>query len=138
VDALEPDRLVDAHHDRERRVDLGEGLEDARVAGLRQPLAAVLLGHVEPAQPALAQLLDDVVSEPALLLDLARVDLRLGKLAQRRVQAADLLLLVGVRPGHGKTSSSAISPMKSDFANDETSSRASLGFSVVAPSTRRA
>ena len=28
-DALEADRLVDAQHDRERRVDLGEGLEHA-------------------------------------------------------------------------------------------------------------
>ena len=41
VDALEADRLVDAEHDRQRRVDLGEGLEDARVAGLREALAAV-------------------------------------------------------------------------------------------------
>ena len=43
VDALEADRLVHPHDDRERPVDLGELLGDAAVAGLRQTLAAVLL-----------------------------------------------------------------------------------------------
>ena len=38
-----------AQDDRERRVDLGEGLEHARVAGLGEALAAVPLRHVEAA-----------------------------------------------------------------------------------------
>ena len=50
VDPLVADRLVDAEDDRERRVDLGEGLEDARVAGLGEALAAVLLVDVEAEQ----------------------------------------------------------------------------------------
>ena len=43
VDALEADRLVDAEDDRQRGVDPGEGLEHARIAGLREALAAVAL-----------------------------------------------------------------------------------------------
>ena len=96
VDALEADRLVDAEDDRERRVDLGEGLEDPRVAGLGEALAAVLLVDVEPAEAGLAELLDRVVADPALLLDLAVVD-ALADLARGGVQPADLLLLVRVR-----------------------------------------
>ena len=100
VDALEADRLVHAEHDRERRVDLGEGLEHARVAGLREALAAVALVDVEAAEPGLAELADHVVADPALLLDLAVVHAR-ADLARGGVQVADPLLLVGVgrRPG---------------------------------------
>jgi len=47
---------VDPHHDRQRGVDLGEGLEDTAVAGLAEALAAVLLGRIETAEPALAKL----------------------------------------------------------------------------------
>ena len=71
-DALVADRLVDAEDDRERPVDLGEGLEDARVAGLGEALAAVLLVDVEAAAARLAELADHVVADPAVLLDLAR------------------------------------------------------------------
>ena len=55
VDALEADRLMHAEHDRERRVDLGEGLEHPRVAGLGEALPAVLLVDVEAAEPGFAQ-----------------------------------------------------------------------------------
>src|SRR5262249_16944504 len=98
-DALEPDRLVHAHDDRKRRVDLRERLENARVAGLREALAAVLLGNVEAAQPALADLADRLVADPALLLDLAAV-VALAELAQRVDEPADAVLLarLGLRP----------------------------------------
>ena len=97
-DALVADRLVHAEHHRERGVGLGERLEDAAVAGLREALAAVLLRHVEAAEPALAELADHVVADPALLLDRPRIDLLGGVLAQPADQIADLALLALVGP----------------------------------------
>ena len=99
VDALEADRLVDAEDDRQRGVDPGEGLEHARVAGLREALAAVALRDVEAAQAALAQLADHVVADPAVLLDLARVKPG-AELVRGRDQRPHVLLLggVGLRP----------------------------------------
>jgi hypothetical protein len=95
-DALHPDRLVHAHDHRQRSVGLGELLEHAAVAGLRKPGAAVLLGHVEAGQAALAQLGDLVVADPALLLDGVLV-VALAELARRLHEPAHLLLLLGVR-----------------------------------------
>ncbi len=98
-DSLVADRLVDAEDDRERPVDLGELLEDARVAGLREALPAVALVDVEPAEPGVAELADHVVADPAVLLDLAVVD-RLADRAGTGAELADLdlLVLVGLRP----------------------------------------
>jgi hypothetical protein len=48
-DPLHPDRLMHAHHDRERGIDLRKRLEHPAVARLREALPAVLLGDVEPA-----------------------------------------------------------------------------------------
>ncbi len=96
VDALEADRLVDAEDDRQGRVDLGEGLEDARVAGLREALASVGLVDVEAAQPGLAELADHVVADPPLLLDLAVVHPG-PDVARGRVERPDPLLLARVR-----------------------------------------
>src|SRR3954452_10701609 len=98
MDALEPDRLVDTHHDREGRVDLGERLEDAGIPGLGEPLTSVALGHVEAAEARVAQLTHQAVAEPLLLLDLPRVDV-LADLARGGDQPADPLLLVAVRLG---------------------------------------
>jgi hypothetical protein len=95
VDALEPDRLVDTHDDRERRVDLGERLEHTGVAGLREALAAIALRDIQAAEPAVAQLLHEAVAEPAPFLDLARVHL-FADLPGGGAQPADLLLLGGV------------------------------------------
>jgi hypothetical protein len=64
---------VDAEHDRQGAVDLADRLEYARVAGLREALAAVLLVDVEAEDAALAQRRDRLVADPALLLDRARV-----------------------------------------------------------------
>ncbi len=89
---------MDAQDDRECRVDVGEGLEDARVPGLGEALAAVLLVHVEAQKAGLAQVAEELVGDPALVLELAVV-LAARDLARRPDQAADLLLLVGV--GHG-------------------------------------
>ena len=72
-DALEADRLVDAEDDRQRRVDLADGLEDARVAGLREALPAVLLVDVEAERADLAEVAKDLVGDPALLLRLPGV-----------------------------------------------------------------
>jgi hypothetical protein len=47
-DAFEADRLVDAEDDREGGVDLADGLEDPRIAGLGEALPAVLLIDIEP------------------------------------------------------------------------------------------
>jgi hypothetical protein len=88
-------------HDRERRVDAGEGLEDARVPRLREALAAVFLGHVEAAEAALAELADDVVADPPLLLDLSRVEAR-PELVSRGDEGSDLVLLAGIRLGPGE------------------------------------
>jgi hypothetical protein len=98
VDALEADRLVHAEHDRERRVDLGEGLEDPCVARLGKALAAVALVDVEAEEPGFAEVADEVVANPPLLLDLAVVHAR-ADLARGRVQLADALLLGGVGLG---------------------------------------
>ena len=89
-----------AHDDGERPVDLRELLGDAAVAGLRKASAAVLLRHVEPEQPALAELPDLVVTDPAPLLDGALVVV-LAELAGGRHELADplLLALVGARVG---------------------------------------
>jgi hypothetical protein len=97
-DALVADRLVDAEHDRERRVGLGERLEDAAVAGLGEPLAAVLLGHVEAAEAALAEVADQLVADPAALLNRARVDHVVRVVAQPADQLAHLALLGLVGP----------------------------------------
>ena len=95
-DALHPDRLVDAHDHRERAVDLGELLGDAAVAGLAEPGAAVLLRHVQPQQPALAELADLVVADPAALLHGALVVV-LAELAHRGHALADALALLIAR-----------------------------------------
>ena len=55
ADALVADRLVHAEHDRQRGVDLADRLEHARVAGLREALAAVLLVDVEAHDADLAE-----------------------------------------------------------------------------------
>ena len=81
-DALVADRLVHAEHHRERGVGLGERLEDTAVAGLREALAAVLLCHVEAAEPAFAEVANHVIADPTLLLDRARVDPLRGVLTQ--------------------------------------------------------
>ena len=95
---LQPDRLVHAHADRQRAVDLADRLEHARVAGLRQPLAAVLLGHVEAHEPELAEVAVDLVGDPALVVDLARVDV-LGRVARgsAAIELADLVGLLAAR-----------------------------------------
>jgi hypothetical protein len=96
-DRLHADRLVNAHDHRQRRVDLREHLGHAAVAGLRQALPAVLLVHVQAAEPGLAEGGDHLVADPAVLLGLARVD-QLGRdVAQPCDQGADLVLLFGVR-----------------------------------------
>ena len=87
---------MDAEDDRQRGVDLGERLEDPRVARLREALAAVLLVDVEAAEPRVAELADDVVADPAVLLDLAMVDRR-ADLARPRAQLTDLALLLLIR-----------------------------------------
>ena len=92
-DALVADRLVHAEHHRERGVGLAEHLEDAAVAGLREALAAVLLWHVQAAAPALAELADDVVADPALLLDRARVD-QLSAYSRSQPTSSRTLLLL--------------------------------------------
>ena len=100
-DSLHADRLMHAHHDRQGRVDLREGLEHPAVAGLGEALPAVALGHVQAAQAALAELADQVVADPPVLLDPARVDRLGGELSQRGDQGADpvLLTLGGLRVG---------------------------------------
>ena len=133
VDALEADRLVDAHHDRERRVDLGERLEDARVAGLREALAAVLLGHVEAAQAAPRR---------------ARGRRRRRSSASPRSRAGRCARRSRARPrsaprtrscsrgsgcGHGKTISSWISPRNSDLANEDAGARACASACAWSP-----
>src|SRR5207237_4729131 len=61
---------------------------------------AVLLRHVEPEQPALAELADLVIADPAPLLDGALVVV-LAELASGRHELANplLLALVGARVG---------------------------------------
>ena len=100
-DALEADRLVDAEDDRQRRVDLADGLEDPGVAGLGEALPAVLLLDVEAERPDLAQVAEHLVGDPALLLGLPRVVVLGAVVADPRVQITDpvLLLAVGGRPG---------------------------------------
>ena len=99
VDSLEADRLVDAEHDRQRGVDPRQGLEDARVARLGEGLAAIALRDVEAAEAALPELADDVVADPAVVLDLARVEPR-AQLVGRRDQRSHPILLgrVGLWP----------------------------------------
>ena len=101
-DALVADRLVHPEHDRQGGVDLPDRLEHARVAGLGQALAAVSLVHVEAQHPDLAEVADDLVRNPALLLDAARVVVLGAVLAKPAVEVADPLLLVGVGRGPGK------------------------------------
>ena len=120
-DALEADRLVDAEHDRERRVDLGEGLEDARVAGLREALAAVALGDVEAAEPAPRRARGSRRRRSSAPPRSCAGRMRGADLAQRRRSAPRIRSCsAGSGCGHGKTSSSWISPRNSDLANDET------------------
>ena len=95
VDALEADRLVNAEDDREGGVDPGKGLEHARVAGLGETLAAEALGDIEATQAALPELADHVVADPAVLLDLPRVQPG-AQLVGAGDQGPDLVLLVGV------------------------------------------
>jgi len=92
---------VDAHAYRERPVDLADGLEDPRVAGLGEPLTAVFLGDVEAHEAALAELSVGLVGNPALVVDPARVDMVGGELAKGGDQPPDLLglSLVGKRVG---------------------------------------
>jgi hypothetical protein len=93
---------VDAEHDRQGAVDLADRLEYARVAGLREALAAVLLVDVEAEDAALAECRDCLVADPALLLDRARVVVLGAVLPQRGDQPADLLLLGVVGAGEGE------------------------------------
>ena len=97
-DALDADRLVHAHRDRQRAVDLADRLEHPRVAGLRKPLSPVALRHVQPHQPALAEVAVDLVVDPALAVDLARVDVVGRELLEGRDQPPDLVLLLRVAP----------------------------------------
>ena len=96
-DALEADRLVHPEDDRERWIDLRDRLEHAAVAGLGETLAAVLLRNVEPEDAALAELEDELVADPAILLGLAPVVVLIGALAERGDQTADLLALLVAR-----------------------------------------
>jgi len=57
----------------ERGLDLRDRLEHAAVAGLGEALAPVLLRHLEQEDAALAELADEVVADPAILLGLAPV-----------------------------------------------------------------
>ena len=120
VDALEADRLVDAEDDRERRVDLGEGLEHARVAGLREALAAVALVDVEAAEPGLAERAGSSSSPIQRFSSISRWSMRapISRAAAFSVRIRSCSS--GSGAGHGKTSSSWISPRNSDFANEET------------------
>ena len=120
VDALEADRLVDAEHDRERRVDLGEGLEDPRVAGLGEALPAVGLVDVQAAEPRLAELADRPVADPARLLDLRCDPCATRSRARPRSAQRIRSCSAGSGCGHGNTISSWISPRNSDLVNDET------------------
>jgi hypothetical protein len=100
-DALHPDRLVHAHADRQRAVDLTDRLEDARVARLGQPLAAVLLRHVQTHEAEVAQVAVDLVGDPALVVDPSRVDALGRKRPEARDELADLdgLVVAGDRIG---------------------------------------
>src|SRR5205807_201468 len=91
--ALHADRLVDAHHHGKRRVDLPELLRHAAVAGLAESAAAVLSRHVQPEEPALAELGDLVVADPALVLNSLLVVI-LGELARLLDQLASSSLVV--------------------------------------------
>ena len=95
VDAFEPNRLVHAQDDGQGGVDLGEGLEHTGIAGLGQALPAVSLGHVEAHQTALPEFPDHVVADPAVLLDLARV--QAGAELLGGGDQGPLLLLSGIR-----------------------------------------
>jgi hypothetical protein len=74
VERLRADRLVHAHHDGESAVDVAELLHDPAVARLTEAQAAVLLVDEHAGQLALAEVADDVVADPALLLRLPRVE----------------------------------------------------------------
>ena len=97
-DALVADRLVHAEDDGQRRIGLGERLEDTAVAGLGEPLPAVLLRHVEAAEAAFTEIADQLVSDPATRLDRALVDTRCRVVAQPRGQLPHLALLGLVGP----------------------------------------
>ncbi len=121
-DALHPDRLVHAHDHRERRVDLREHLRHAAVARLGEPLAAVLLGHVEAHQAALAQLGDRCrrrsSGPPRSCAGRTPRPTRAGDAVSARILSCS----ASSGLGNGKTISSWISPRNSDFANEETPS----------------
>src|SRR5262245_54604906 len=93
---------MDPEDDRQGPVDLADGLEHPRVAGLRETLALVLLRHVEPERPDLAEVAQDLVRDPALLLRTARVVVLLAVLPDPDVEVLDPVLLLHRRLGPGE------------------------------------
>ncbi len=78
-----------------------DGLEDPRIAGLGEALPAVLLVDIEPQRTDLAQIAENLVRDPALLLRLPRVVVLGAVVANTGIQVPDpiLLLTVGLGPG---------------------------------------
>lgn len=72
-DALVTDRLVDAEHHGQRRINLPDVLEHLAVTGLGEPQAPVLGIHIEPEKTHLPQLAQSALRKSAVALDLERV-----------------------------------------------------------------
>jgi hypothetical protein len=126
---------VDAEHYGERGIGLCDRLEDPAIPGLREALATVLLGHVESAKAALPELADNVVADPAALLDRAGSIDSAAYSRSHWISPRTLRCSTSSGRGYGKASSSWISPRKSDFANDEAPSTGDVGWDVLAAST---
>jgi hypothetical protein len=88
-DPLHADRLVHTERHGQRAVECSDRLEHAGVTGLGEALTAVLLGHIESHEPALAQLAEDFIGDPALFVDAAGVDV-FDEVREGRYQLAHL------------------------------------------------